>query len=143
MQSSFCEVETDCSNPRILCRDVTRFSSSCLLCVHHPRSPGFLLTTLCFSPSDGERFSQAMHIPVLTLRANCSLMLMALKSALSSPYVPIRERLYFARNTRSKTPRAVLGTTYIYIKLMHLSVEDVCFGNDFIFRLHQVFVDGK
>jgi hypothetical protein len=44
----------------------------------------------------------------------------------------IKEQLYFARNTRSRTPGAVLGTTCIYIKLMHLSVEDVCFGIDFI-----------
>ena len=37
--------------------------------------------------------------------------LMALKSALSSPDVPIRERLYFVRNTRSRTLKSVLRTT--------------------------------
>jgi hypothetical protein len=52
----------------------------------------------------------------------------------------IRERLYFARNTRSRITRAVWGTTQIYIKLMHLSVKDVGFGTNFIFLLH-VFVD--
>ena|SRR5215469_14207301 len=60
----------------------------------------------------------------------------ALKSALSSPYVPIRERLYFAQNTRSRIPGAVLGTTYIYINLNYSSVKGARFGNNFIFLVH-------
>jgi len=51
-----------------------------------------------------------------------------------------RERLYFDRIARSRTPTVVLGTTSIKMKLMYLSVKGVLFGNDFIFLLHLVSV---
>jgi hypothetical protein len=49
----------------------------------------------------------------------------------------VRERLYFARNARSRVPAAVLGTTYIYIKLRYSSMKDVHIGNNFITLLQQ------
>src|SRR5260370_30536427 len=50
----------------------------------------------------------------------------------------LRERLYFARNTGSRNPATVLGTTSIYINLMCSSAKGVQFGNDFLSLPHQI-----
>jgi hypothetical protein len=51
---------------------------------------------------------------------------------------PIKEQLYFARNTRLMVPAVVLGTTQIYIKLMYSSMKGARLGNDFILLLQKL-----
>jgi hypothetical protein len=58
-------------------------------------------------------------------------------------YRGLRERFYFARITRSRARATVLGMLYIYIKLMHLSVNGARFGNAFILLLHHLFTKNK